>query len=226
MTCCGGMVRVTVRRSTRPIRSMNGRRNTRPRPTEARRRPSRKSTPRWYSRSTRVLAAVNPRRTTNTSAATSIMRPPERGSQWVREGLMTRSPLGAEKLAGVSRKWALKRCPSSPASNRSRPSSTNAEALDVEHQRHAAVEPAGLRMRSGRDRAGDLAPVRRADAVGLRRAAAAHRRWPHRCDRHCRQRVAGSPRRCGEAAGRSSCAALPHPTRTSPNWPPTPSAPA
>ena len=56
ITSCGGMLSVTVRRSTRTILSMIGIRKIRPGPFWSIRRPRRKITPRSYSRRTRIAA--------------------------------------------------------------------------------------------------------------------------------------------------------------------------
>ena len=73
MTSCGGTFSVTVRRSTRTILSTIGMRRKRPGPFGGeRRRPSRKITPRSYSRATRTDAERRSRRMTRT-AATAMM---------------------------------------------------------------------------------------------------------------------------------------------------------
>src|SRR4051794_30370969 len=71
MTSCGGMLIVTVRSDTRTIRSTNGMRNVSPGPRVAITRPSRKTTPRSYSMTTRIEIAS---RTTRTSTASSDHR--------------------------------------------------------------------------------------------------------------------------------------------------------
>src|SRR6266481_2314299 len=54
MTSCGGMLSVIVRRSTFTIRSTIGMRKTTPGPFGSSSRPSRNTTPRWYSRRIRM----------------------------------------------------------------------------------------------------------------------------------------------------------------------------
>ena len=79
ITSCGGTFSVTVRRSTRTILSITGMSRKRPGPFGGLfSRPSRKMTPRSYSRATRIDAERRKMRTTRT-AATAIsagdMRP-------------------------------------------------------------------------------------------------------------------------------------------------------
>ena len=70
ITSCGGTLSVTVRRSTRTIWSTIGIRKRRPGPLSAISRPSRKTTPRSYSRRIRIAdAAIS--RTSTTSAPTT-----------------------------------------------------------------------------------------------------------------------------------------------------------
>ena len=68
MTSCGGMFSVTVRRSTRTIRSITGISRIRPGPLRAIRRPRRKMTPRSYSRRTRI---AEPKKNSRKKAATT-----------------------------------------------------------------------------------------------------------------------------------------------------------
>ena len=71
MTSCGGTFSVTVRRSTRTIWSTIGIRNRRPGPLRAISRPSRKTTPRSYSRRIRTEAARTSRPMTTSAATTT-----------------------------------------------------------------------------------------------------------------------------------------------------------
>ncbi len=66
MSSCGGTVSVTVRRSTRTIRSTQGTSRTTPGPLTGNSRPRRNTTARSYSRSTRTLVMAS----TATSIAT------------------------------------------------------------------------------------------------------------------------------------------------------------
>src|SRR5947208_5856745 len=83
MTSCGGMLSVIVRRSTFTIRSTIGMRRKRPGPFgSAKRRPSRKTMPRSYSRAT--LTALNRKRTrrnakTRTMTSAAVMGVLSRG---------------------------------------------------------------------------------------------------------------------------------------------------
>ena len=80
ITSWGGTFNVTVRSEIRTMRSIAGTSSTRPGPFVAITRPSRNTTARSYSRSTRTDAAASPRTTAKTkitvTSAASIMVPP------------------------------------------------------------------------------------------------------------------------------------------------------